>query len=489
MIRRILLAAFAASLIVCVLPTNAEAGRKVRLMYEPPVAASALNTPVGVTFVDAREEKKGGKEPNLIAQERNNMGMPSGIHSGKAGTMDPPTLVPAWGVDVLKAAGYDARVGEDASMPTVQLTLRSLWGDGQPVMGVTRHKFWLHVDVAVLPAGGGEPIWTSTFSGDGGTTTVMMRFDDPFETGFVRAFDQAAKSFLAAISTDAFQAALPGGDLEAAAHASSEQGVQHEESGERKVGSTGVKEEDLPESFKSWDPEVYGWGAKSMPAGFVFGGVGIGLIIGGDQLSRHTALDDVQRVSTLPEVFSTLNSVNHLAYTSPDPGAGPIVKGLVGEFMFQFGLHMTVPAFGASIPTIIAGAAGEDIQTVKAVMGISSMPSFLVPGITFLSRFRLFAPEIDKLNNQTEDSWLHLATGITNLSLGIVDVAFGVASGVVGILYAADAIKASPTEPGLFPVVGGRGGRLKNASARLILVPYSAPTAEGGATVGIFGIF
>ena len=489
MIRRLVLAALAACLILALTPDSAEAGRKVRLMYEPPQAAPALSTAVNVTFVDAREEKKGGKEPNLIAQERNNMGMPSGIHSGKQGTMDPPTLLPSWGVDVLKAAGYDARVGEDASLPTVQLTLRSLWGDGMPVMGVVRHKFWLHVDVAVLPAGGGEPTWTSTFAGDGGTTTVMMRFDDPFETGFVRAFDQAAKGFLAAIATDAFQAALPGGDLEAAATASSEQGVQKDASGERKVGSTGVTAEDLPKGFEGWDPEVYGWGGKDMPAGFVFGGVGIGLIIGGDQLARDTALNDVQRVASLPAVFSTLNSLNHLPYTSPDPGAGPVAKGVAGELMFQFGIHMTVPSLGATIPTLIAAGTGNDIQTVKAVMGIASMPSFLVPGITMLNRFRLFPPEFSKLQNQTEDAYLHMGAGIFNLAIGLVDVVVGGVTGVVGILYAADVIKASPTERGLMPVVGGRGGRLKNAEARMLILPFAAPTDDGGGTVGIVGIF
>ncbi len=489
MIRRITLAAAAASLFIGLMPNEAEAGRKVRLMYEPPEPAAALSTAVAVTFVEARAPKKGGMEANLIAQERNNMGMPLGIFSGKQDTMDPPALVPAWAVDVLKAAGYDARAGEDASLPTIQLTLHSLWGDGQPIMGVTRHSFSLHIEMSLLPAGGGDPLWTTVFSGDGGTTTVMMRFDDPFETGFVRVFDQATKNFLAAIASDEFQAALPGGDLEAAATASSEVGVQHEEGGERKVGSTGVKAEDLPAAFSKWDPEVYGWGGKNIPAGFIFGGVGIGLIIGGDLLSRDTALNDVQRVTTLPEVMSTMNSLNHLTYTDPDPGPGPVVKGLVGEWMFQFGLHTTLPVFGSAIPTLIAAGTGADIQTTKAVMGIASMPSFLVPGITMLNRFRLFPPEFALMDAGTEDTWLHVATGITNLAIGIVDVAMGTVSGVFGILYAADVIKASPTEPGLFPVVGGRGGRLKNAAARVIVIPMAAPTDNGGVTFGFVGVF
>ena len=161
----------------------------------------------------------------------------------------------------------------------------------------------------------------------------------------------------------------------------------------------------------------------------------------------------------------------------------------MGEYMFQFGVHITVPSLGGTIPTIIAASTGADIQTVKAVMGIASMPSFLVPGITLLSRFRLFPPEFAKLQNQTEDAYLHMAAGVTNLAIGIIDVAVGGVTGVVGILYAADVIKASPTEKGLLPVVGGRGGRLKNAAARTIIVPIAAPTADGGVAFGLVGIF
>jgi hypothetical protein len=43
---------------------EAFAGRKIRLTYEVPASAAALSGgTVGVVFEDAREEKKGGKEP------------------------------------------------------------------------------------------------------------------------------------------------------------------------------------------------------------------------------------------------------------------------------------------------------------------------------------------------------------------------------------------------------------------------------------------
>lgn len=157
--------------------------------------------------------------------------------------------------------------------------------------------------------------------------------------------------------------------------------------------------------------------------------------------------------------------------------------------MFQFGLHTTLPALGAMVPTLIAAGTGADIQTVKAVLGIASMPSFLVPGITMLNRFRLFPPEWQKLNDGTEDAWLHVAGGVTNLAIGVIDVAMGGVMGVLGVLYAANVIKASPTEKGILPTPGGRGGRLENASAKVIIIPMATPNDDGGVTFGFAGIF
>ncbi len=185
MLNRILIALMVALVTAVALPSSAEAGRKVRLMYEPPVAASG-GPAVAVTFEDAREEKKGGKEPHLIAQERNQYGMPLGIFSGGSGTADPPEVVPAWVADVLRSAGYDARVGEDASLPRVHVTLNSVWGDGANIMGVERHTFTLDVEFSVFPAGAAEAVHTFPVSAKSGVTTVIMRFNDKFEAGFVR---------------------------------------------------------------------------------------------------------------------------------------------------------------------------------------------------------------------------------------------------------------------------------------------------------------
>jgi len=484
LLSRLMLMALALVIAAPLTATDAHAGRKIRLMYEPPDAAPALGAPVVVTLEDAREEKKGGTEPNLIAQERNNLGMPVGIFSGQGGTVDPPALVADWLVDVLEAAGYAAQLDPDEALPRVHIKLLSLWGDGMPVMGVVRHSFSVAFTLEVFAAGAAEPSWQAPFVADGKSTTVFMRFDDPFEAGFVRAFDQSSRLVLAAVATEAFQAALPGGNVEAAVAAGSEVGEQKDADGERKIGSTGVTEEDLPKGFTSWDPEVYGWGGKTMPAGFIWGGVGLGLLIGGDQLARHNALDEVGRVTQLAPVFSTMNSVAHLPYTKPDPGPGPVVKGLLGEYMFEYGVHITVPSFTVTIATVIAASTGADIQTVKAVMGLSSL-SYLVPGIAMVARFRLFPPELALLQNQTEDAYLHLPAGITTLAIGGVDIAIGVLSGVVGVLYAANVITASPTEKGLLPEIGGRGGRRANSA--FYLVPTVAPTLDGGVSLGLHG--
>lgn len=485
---RILVAVLAALFVTSLVPSEAYAGRKVRLMYEPPDPAAELSTPVKVTFEDAREEKKGGNEPDLIAQERNNLGMPVGIFSGAQKTADPPEVVPLWLVDVLKAAGYDAQVagteGADSKALVAHIRLDALWGDGQPIMGVVRHSFSFAFTLQIKDRGGAV-LWEQPYHASGKATTVMMRFDDPFEAGFVRAFDEASKAVLLSVGTDAFQEALPGGDVEAAAAAVEEVGEQSDGSGERKVGSTGVTAEDLPRGYESWDPEVYGWGGKLVAGGFVAGGVGLGLLIAGDQVSRANATNNLG-VTGLAPVLSTLDSVAHIPYTKPKPTVESAVVGMVGEYMFQYGVHITAPSFGQTIPTLIAAASGADIQTTKAVMGFAGL-SYLVPGIVHLSRFRLFPPVYDLMDaDDSIDAWLHVPAGITTVAIGAVDIGLATASTIMGVLYASGAVKASPTEKGLFPVIGGRGGRLKNAEA-LRMVPTMGVGMDGRVTFGLVG--
>ncbi len=192
----------------------AHAGRSVRLMYEAP-AASEGGPAVVVTYEAQREEKKGGKDPTLIANERGSYNIPTAVRSGKQGTDHADDVLPNWIVDVLKSAGYDASRGEAGDGPRVHAILKKMWGDEIPIPGGARHQFSFQVEIQVWPAGATEPAWRSDVQAGGGTTTVFLRFDDPVEAGFVRAFDEATRIFAGMIAGEDFQAALPGGDAEA----------------------------------------------------------------------------------------------------------------------------------------------------------------------------------------------------------------------------------------------------------------------------------
>jgi hypothetical protein len=154
--------------------------------------------------------------------------MPSGINAGGGGTALPADVVTAWAVDCLKAAGYAAAAGAQAGAPTLTIKLSNLWGDGMPVGMTTRHTFNIVAELSVTPADGSAATWSNVINATGGATTVFMRFTDPFEAGFVRAFDEATRSLLGFAQTPEFQAALPGGDPAAAANAIANLGKEPE---------------------------------------------------------------------------------------------------------------------------------------------------------------------------------------------------------------------------------------------------------------------
>jgi len=380
------------------LPASAHAGRKVRLMYDAPSASSG-GPAVAVTFENAREAKKGGDELPLIAQERGSYGIPSGIFSGARKSGHADTVVPEWATSVLRAAGYDARVGADPSLPTLNVRLAKLWGDG---MG-PRQTFSFQATLSLHPPGGGDATWEGAIIVSTGVTTII-RFDDKFELGFVRAFDDGTKSLLASIATEGFQAALPGANLEAAAAAAAVVGT--EEAGLRKddtaVASDGgdegdeataPKENDTP--CKSFDPDVARWGCTSLISGFVMAGVGVGLTIGGDQISRQLATDLGH--PGLPVVGSTFTSGLHFPASDPAPEVGPAVLAHVSELMFVYGLQTTVPVLAANIPGAIVGGSGADIQTMKAFAGIVTLPAMAPAAVVHLHRFAtVWVPEWER---------------------------------------------------------------------------------------------
>jgi len=485
---RCLLVAITALLLV---PTAAQA-RAVRLMYETPDAIEG-GSAVAVTYEDQREAKKGGKDPTLIANERGAYGAPTAVRSGAQGTKHAADVVPAWAADVLRSAGYDARVGEDASLPRVHVVLKKMWGDEIPLPGgVTRANFTVQLDFQVFGVGATEPGAVHSIAASGGTTTVMMRFDDPVENGFVRTFDEATKSFALFFANPKVLELLPGGNPEAAAAASQNLGPDRKKATttadgepiEQGSGAT-MTAEDLPDSHKGWDPEVYEWGGKGVPLGFLAGGIGLGLTIGGDQWARALAVDN-NPTDVGPAVLHAFSSLGHIPLSSPEPEVGWVVQSYVSDIMFSYGTFMTIPSFGITVPTLVAASSGADLQTTKAVMGFSGAASYIPTGVFMIARFgRLFPPQWAQ-HQTSQDRWHHLGPGIFPLVMGIVDFAMGGLHGVFGVLYATGAHTARVDEKGLFaPATAGRRG----LSNQAWMMPTVTPTADGGLSFGVVGRF
>lgn len=497
--RSLLLCAYLALFSLVALPSVAHAGRKVRLMYEPPIAASG-GPAVAVTFENQRPAKQGGIELELIAQERGSYGVPVGIFSGKSKTDHADAVVPAWAADVLRSAGYDATPGGNAELPRVHVRLNQLWGDG---FG-PRLQFSFGAVIEVYPVGATEPAWTKSVAVNSGVTTIVA-LHDPYELGFQRVFELAAKSFLGEIATDEFQAALPGGDLEAVASAAAilgdreataqaaaeeravDQAEGATEGGDSTDGTSDTKVEPLPAGFETWDRDVYRWGGKSFIGSYVMGGVGVGLLIGGDQWARATA--GTYRGLTLPVVGSTFQSVAHIPDSGPDDiDVGNAVQGLASELMFVYGLQTVVPVFGAIVPSHIVAATGVDIQTAKAFGGIISLPAMAPAGITHLVRFgQLYVPQLEQRNADGDNERiLHVPMAVVSLAGGIVDLVVAGVQFAFGVAYATGKITADPNEKGIVPTPQMQTGRMRNTGEVRFIV---APTTDGGLAFGLYGTF
>ncbi len=491
MIRK--LAVLAVALLAAqVVPADAEAGRKVRLIYEAPMATKG-GPAVAVTFENAREEKKGGEELPLIAQERGKYGIPTGIFSGKQKTEHADVVVPSWAADALRGAGYDARVGEDPALPRLHVKLTHLWGDG---LG-PRLQFSMYAVVQLFEVGATEPAWEAAITADGGVTTIVQ-FHDPYELGFSRVFEEATKQLLGLVASKEFQAALPGGDIEAAREAAELIGdrdatVAAEQEAKPEEGSEefSAQQEAQPNGFQTWHPDVYEWSDEKATIGtYVFAGISAGMFVAGDQLNRKWAIDD-GGVTGLPTVGASFRTARHIPIRpntlSTGDEAGWVVKSYVTEYVFVFGIQGFVPSLGAAIPTHIAAATGADLQTVKAVLGISSLPAFMPAGIANLARFgQLYQPEWAQMQAADDDSRVfHIVPGVISLAAGIADIAVGAVQFVGGLLYATNTIQASPKEKGLLPMPQMQEGRMSNTSAHF----FFTPTPDGGMAFGLAGTF
>lgn len=486
----------AAVALVCLAPTSAEAGRKVRLMYEAPIAGAG-GPAVAVTFQNAREEKKGGAELPLIAQERGSYGIPSGIFSGAKKTEHADVVVANWAADALRSGGYDARVGEDPTLPRVHVQLMKLWGDG---MG-PHLQFAFGANLQIFEPGGTEPVWEGGVQASQGVQNVI-RLSDPFEDGFSQVFAEGTKGLLALMLTPEFQAALPGADPAAIANAEGLFGnreatlaADKEMAGEAGASAASVEgnltnctdDGKLPKGWETFDYDVYCWGGKSLIGSYVMGGVGVGLTIAGDQIARNNT--ERHRGVTLPVVFSTLSSVQHIPDSGPDDiDAGVAVQGMVSELVFVYGLQTVVPVFGGIVPGHIAAASGADIQTMKALTGIASLPAMAPAGITHLVRFgRDYVPQLQQKNAEGDNERiLHVPMAVVSLAAGIADLVVGGVQFGFGIAYATGKITADPREKGIVPNPQMESGRMQNRGAvRFLMVP----TIDGGVAFSAYGTF
>lgn len=497
---------------VLLAPAEAQAGRTTRLMYQAPVVAQAPSGPkVVVTWENARELKKGGKELALIGNERGNYGIPTAVKSGGRKTQHVDGVVPSWAVDCLKAAGYQAAIGEDPAAARLHVKVNTLWSEEIPIVVASRHETWIKLTLQLTPPAAAAPAWEKELSSNGGTTTVILRFDDPVEAGFLRAFDELTGLFIQEIVSDAFQAALPGADKEAALAAAATVGkAAAAEKGGDSAEKSKAKEDaapaeaaadpqteapkpvqaeasltekaadiDRPAPFKTWDPLVYQWSGRETIGGFVYGGISVGLLIAGDQWARKLSTETYHE----PLELSTFDSSGHITTTDGDPSIGPIVQAYIAEIMFDFGVQGVVPVFGTSVPTLIAANLGKDLQTVKAVMGFASVPSFLVPAFAHIRRFDT-AQRHRLVDIPGHNEYLMIVPAAFSLAAGFADIAVAAIQGILGALYAGDVLVADVT-PGLMPPVQNRS-RLRNAVS---VVPVVGSDAGGNLRLGVAGTF
>ena len=159
-----------------------------------------------------------------------------------------------------------------------------------------------------------------------------------------------------------------------------------------------AQQEAQPNGFQTWHPDVYEWSDEKATIGtYVFAGISAGMFVAGDQLNRKWAIDD-GGVTGLPTVGASFRTARHIPIRpntlSTGDEAGWVVKSYVTEYVFVFGIQGFVPSLGAAIPTHIAAATGADLQTVKAVLGISSLPAFMPAGIANLARFGQLYPNV-----------------------------------------------------------------------------------------------
>jgi hypothetical protein len=199
--------------------------------------------------------------------------------------------------------------------------------------------------------------------------------------------------------------------------------------------------EPQPGAWKSWDPAVYRWGADRAGGSFLIGGVGLGLLILGDQAATAAAVD--QGVRGRSPALSTFITINHLPLGDGTTFVGNAGAGaFLGEFFFDAGLILAVPGLLGPIPHLVLATAGMDLRTVKAAAGIGGGVSLLTAGVCTLSRvFWLYSQEWDN-QTYTGQRFHFVAPGVIGVAAGVAGLTVGTIDLLVGVLYAAGAVEA-----------------------------------------------
>ncbi len=239
-------------------------------------------------------------------------------------------------------------------------------------------------------------------------------------------------------------------------------------------------EQKIPKGYESWDPEVAAWGWKGPIEGIVWGSIGFGLLVAGDQINREVA--EEQGFTRTP-VMSSLTTVDHIPRgTFADIPVEWGVRSYVGEYMFTVGLQAIVPSLGTMIPSAIAGASGVDLQTAKAVGCFSMALSFIPTGVTHLARWAgLYVPQW-QLHQQDEQGIAYVIPGVISMALTFVNFGMGGVALVWGLLYATEWEMAGP-EPGLFPMPSG--DEIPDSPP----IPMITTDGNGGVLFGWQGVF
>ncbi len=158
------------------------AALEIDLEYDAPPSTADGGPAVAVTFENARPADAGGDEISRICTVRSLVGIPWELHTDSEHV---DTVIPRYVADALRAAGYDARVGADGSLPTVHVVLTEMWCAGH-----VHYETYAKMTLQLIPAGAAQPSWEDRFEVQEGVTLewgfkeMAEGFEKVFQTGF-----------------------------------------------------------------------------------------------------------------------------------------------------------------------------------------------------------------------------------------------------------------------------------------------------------------